>query len=208
MPPDRLDGRDGEVWRAYVGGATQERIAAEHGITQQRVSQVLAEVRATIPDGTRVDAALLAAERTDALLAAVWPAAMGGDTRAVLAALKVLERNARAMGTDAQEPLRVTLERHLDDEGQLVADALGAALDALVLTEEQRIAALAAAQARLLGADPPAVVPSAPVGPSADDVRRARLEDDFRAFCEAEGVDPDEDDDDGEDGQEDGDGDR
>ncbi|SBT91390.1 hypothetical protein GA0115233_103022 [Streptomyces sp. DI166] len=72
---ERLDGRDGAIWSAYVGGATQEAIAAEHGISQQRVSQVLAEVRDSIGDGARMDAALLAAERADALLAVGRPPA-------------------------------------------------------------------------------------------------------------------------------------
>jgi hypothetical protein len=44
------------------------------------------------------------------------------------------------------------LERRLDLEGDLVASALGAALDAVELTHEQRVAALEAAQGRLLEA--------------------------------------------------------
>jgi hypothetical protein len=44
------------------------------------------------------------------------------------------------------------LERRLDLEGELVANALGAALDALDLPHEQRVAALEAAQGRLLEA--------------------------------------------------------
>jgi hypothetical protein len=46
----------------------------------------------------------------------------------------------------------VALERRLDLEGELVASALGAALDVLELTHEQRVAALEAAQGRLLEA--------------------------------------------------------
>jgi hypothetical protein len=46
----------------------------------------------------------------------------------------------------------VALERRLDLEGELVAAALGAALDAIELTHEQRVAALEAAQGRLLEA--------------------------------------------------------
>lgn len=46
----------------------------------------------------------------------------------------------------------VALERRLDLEGELVAAALGAALDALDLQPEQRMAALGAAQQHLLGA--------------------------------------------------------
>lgn len=46
----------------------------------------------------------------------------------------------------------VALERRLDLEGELVAAALGAALDAIDLSHEQRVAALGAAQQHLLGA--------------------------------------------------------
>lgn len=156
----RLDERDREIWQQYVGGWTQARLAAEYGISQQRVSQILDEVRVTVPDGVRTDAALLARERADALLAAVWPAAMEGDTKAVHAALKVLERQARALGTDAVEPIAVTLERRTDLEGDVVADALAAALDVLQLDEPRRQLAVQAALARLSGEEPPTPLPS------------------------------------------------
>lgn len=189
----RLDGRAGQIWRAYVGGATQEAIAAEHGVSQQRISQVLAEVRESIGDVARMDAALLAQERADALLAAVWPAAMGGDPRAVGAALRVLERLAKAAGTDAVEPLRVTLERRLDLEGELVGVALGAALDAVPeLSHEQRVAALTAAQAKLLGEDPPAPVSVSPELEEPTDTEQAKREAEFRRMMAADGVDADQ----------------
>ncbi|MCZ4515692.1 hypothetical protein O3Q52_47820 [Streptomyces sp. ActVer] len=164
---ERLDGRDGKIWTAYVGGATQEAIAAEHGISQQRVSQVLAEVRDTIGDEARADAALLAQERADALLAAVWPIAMGGDTRAVLAALRVLERQAKALGTDAVEPLKIALEQRLELEADVAGKALTAALDALGLDEERRVLALRAMQASLLGEELP--TPAPPPAPTVED---------------------------------------
>lgn len=196
----RLDGRAGAIWSAYVSGASQESIAAEHGISQQRVSQVLAEVREGIGDGARLDAALLAQERTDALLAAVWPAAMQGEPKAVGAALRVLERMAKATGSDAVEPLRVTLERRLDLEGDLVATALGAALDAAPeLSHETRVAMLSAAQCVLLGEDPPVPV----TAPSVEEPK-PDLMDDFRRFAEQEGFDPDEDQDDEDEDDDDG----
>ena len=37
---DRLAGRDGVIWKAYVSGATQEAIANEHGISRERVRQI------------------------------------------------------------------------------------------------------------------------------------------------------------------------
>lgn len=45
----RLAGRNGEIWRAYCRGATQAALAEEFGISQQRVSQIIAEVRDSIP---------------------------------------------------------------------------------------------------------------------------------------------------------------
>jgi hypothetical protein len=52
----RLDGRNGEIWRAYCSGATQEALADEYGISQPRVSEIIAQVRASIPP-TDIDAA-------------------------------------------------------------------------------------------------------------------------------------------------------
>lgn len=162
---ERLDGRDGKIWTAYVGGVTQETIAAEHGISQQRVSQVLAEVRESLSEAERMDAALLAHERAHALLAAVWPGAMAGDTKAVHAALKVLERQAKALGTDATEPLQITLGRRLDLEGEVIASSLRAAFDALELSPEQQAWAAYAASAALYrsaGEEPPMPPPPPP----------------------------------------------
>lgn len=188
---ERLEGRDGKIWSSYVGGMSQDAIAVEHGISQQRVSQVLAEVRESIGGAERIDAALLAQERAHALLAAVWPAALSGDTKAVHAALKVLERQARALGTDATEPLKVTFERHLDDQGALIAEALGAALNVLGLSQDQRELAGRAAQAALLGEELPAPA-STTVGTSSAVVDpRAGMEARLRERLADEDVDVD-----------------
>ncbi|GGK65487.1 hypothetical protein [Streptomyces flaveus] len=189
--PERLEGRNGRIWRAYILGATQEAIAAEHDISRQRVGQVLEEIRSSIPAADRADAALVDLERLDVLLSGVMPAAIAGDTQAARAVLAILERRAKMLRLDLEEPLRVTLERRLDLEGALIGEALGAALDAVPqLSHEQRVAALTAAQAKLLGEEPPAPAAPAPVEESKPD-----LMDDYRKFCEAEGIDPDEDDD-------------
>lgn len=145
--PERLGGRNGDVWRAYLLGRTQESIAEEYGISQQRVSQIISEVRESIPEVNRVAAALLDLERMDLLLSATMPPALAGDVKATAAVLRILERRARALGTDTQQPLEVVLDARLDVVGQLVADALSAALDAVPgLSQEQRIAALSKAQ--------------------------------------------------------------
>lgn len=150
----RLDGRNGAIWRAYLHGHTQEAIAARYHLSQPRVSQIINAVRDEIPDSVRTDAALLDLERLDLVLTGMMPAAEAGDPRAASVVLRILERRAKALGTDAAEPLKVTIERHHDLEGRLVADALTAALDALPLEADQRLAALAAAQQRLLDTAP------------------------------------------------------
>jgi len=46
----RLDGRNGSVWHAYVFmGRTQEDIADQFGISQQRVGQIVKQVQAEMP---------------------------------------------------------------------------------------------------------------------------------------------------------------
>lgn len=47
---ERLEGRNGEIWHRYtVRAQTQEMIAEELGISQERVSQIIREIRAAIP---------------------------------------------------------------------------------------------------------------------------------------------------------------
>lgn len=148
--PERLEGRNGEVWRLYLEGHTQEAIAERFGLTQQRVSQIIEQVRESIPEVARVAAALLDLERLDLLLTGVMPPALDGDPKATAAVLRILERRAKALGTDPSQSLELVLDARMDVVGQLVADALAAAMDAVPgLSEEQRIAALSAAQERL-----------------------------------------------------------
>ena len=49
---DRLAGRAGEIWQAYIRGVTQESLAAKYGISHQRVSQILKDVRDSIEPET------------------------------------------------------------------------------------------------------------------------------------------------------------
>jgi hypothetical protein len=51
-----LEGRSGEVYRKWaIYRWTQERIAAEYGISHQRVSQIIAAVRAALPTTDRAE---------------------------------------------------------------------------------------------------------------------------------------------------------
>ena len=60
----RLEGRNGAIWREYCSGATQEALAEKYEISQTRVSDIVREVRASIPP-TDLDA--LRAQHTEFL---------------------------------------------------------------------------------------------------------------------------------------------
>lgn len=45
----RLEGRNGRIWEDYCAGWTQDHLAAKYGLSQTRVSEIIAQVRASIP---------------------------------------------------------------------------------------------------------------------------------------------------------------
>jgi len=49
LPNPALAGRNGRIWKLYCRGRTQESLAEEFELTQARISQIIAEVRDTIP---------------------------------------------------------------------------------------------------------------------------------------------------------------
>lgn len=49
-----MEGRNGLIWRqCIIDGRTQEDVAEEHGVSQQRISEILGQVRKTIPEQNR-----------------------------------------------------------------------------------------------------------------------------------------------------------
>lgn len=73
----------------------------------------------------------------------------GPKLAAIREARQVRESYRKLVGADAAKQLDVAIEQRIDLDSELVADALAAALNALDLSEEQRAAALGAAQQRL-----------------------------------------------------------
>lgn len=210
----RLDGRDGVVWREYLSGRKQADIADDFGLSQQRVSQIIAEVRAMVGDRDRSVMAVMDMERLTFLMDAQMPAAMKGDVGASRVVLAALARRAKMLGLDAAEPLRVTFERHLETENEVIGEAVSEVVNSLVDVfvgsaapergVEVRDYALRLLQWKLLqvGEQDPGPRPVAPalagVVPEPSEPERDLVAD-YRAFCAAEGVDPDEDLDDEED---------
>jgi len=58
----RLMGRNGEIWRKYCRGMTQEELGDIYGISQQRVAAIISNVGDSIP---QADRAKLIAEEVD-----------------------------------------------------------------------------------------------------------------------------------------------
>jgi transcriptional regulator with XRE-family HTH domain len=50
-----LNGRNGQIWKFYCRGLNQEALAAKFGLTQQRISQIVNEVRNSIPQEERAE---------------------------------------------------------------------------------------------------------------------------------------------------------
>lgn len=78
----------------------------------------------------------------------------GPKLAAIDRARQIRESYRKLVGADAPKQLDVALEQRIDLDSELVADALAAALDAIDASEEQRTAALEAAQQKLLDAAP------------------------------------------------------
>lgn len=53
MATSRLKGRNGHIWRDYCRGMTQEALGEKYKLSQARISEIVAEVRDSIPDQTR-----------------------------------------------------------------------------------------------------------------------------------------------------------
>lgn len=145
----RLEGRDGDIWRQYAHGATQETLAARYGISQQRVGQIIREVGAAIPEEDLADRrrraldalgdlGRMALEIADLEPTQAWSQGrpmvnddgtpiMDYSTRlsALDRVLKIGERQARLLGLDAAQKVDLAVSE------QAAAQAQAAAAEAL-----------------------------------------------------------------------------
>jgi hypothetical protein len=68
---DRLSGRNGDIWRDYIRGATQEALAEKYKLSRTRISQIITQVRDAIPERTRTELIQREVEFLDRLSAEV-----------------------------------------------------------------------------------------------------------------------------------------
>jgi hypothetical protein len=140
-----MEGRNGQIYREYLLGSTQEAIAAKHGIGQQRVSEIVLAVRAGIPETDLAEAKvkhldvmdLLADTMAELMEAPLPPAYSNGrpiydedgtmvrDFGPRMAAadrlVKINERVAKVLGLDAPVKADVTVSEQADRVAEAAA---------------------------------------------------------------------------------------
>jgi DNA-binding CsgD family transcriptional regulator len=150
----RLAGRNGEIWQRYLQGQTQERIAQEYGLSREYVNQIIRKVRDSIPEQTRQEIIArevdfldkLRDEVTEMFNAPMPPAfdrdgnpLVDPDTGKVVrdtaprmnilgGLVKLIERHAKMLGTDAATKLDATITADEDTAAKALAAQAAARL--------------------------------------------------------------------------------
>lgn len=122
--PNELDGvasrlalRNEAIWRSYCNMARQVDIAAQYGLSQQQVSDIIAGIRASIPEEDKDERRLRYTEQLDwitaelAVLAAAAPLPAYSNGRPILMADGVTIGEDHSHRVTAMKELRATQER-------------------------------------------------------------------------------------------------
>lgn len=130
---DRLAGRNGAIWQAYIRGATQESIARKFKISQQRVSDVIKQVRDNLPEETKNEIVTREVEllylTRESVVELMEQARAGGEPKILLDAVdrlvRIGERQARLLGLDAATKVEANVTA--DESAATIALAADAA---------------------------------------------------------------------------------
>lgn len=188
--------QDEQILRLRCAGLSLRAIGARVGLSHTAVANRITEALAELVTPAAEEFRQLEAARLEDLSRAAYEVLDEADTgelklRAVDRLTKLSESRRKLWGLDATEPLRVSLERRNDMEGDLVGEAVAAVVSVLQLDEERRVLALRAAEAALLGEPLPEAPASAVEEPEVDP-ERAKREREFRELMARDGVDADE----------------
>lgn len=177
-------GQDEEILRLRCAGLSLRAIGERVGLSHQTVSNRIEEAIRELVDPRAEEWRALETARLDDLTRRAYEVLDGAESDEVkLKAVAQLERlsasRRKLWALDMPMPLAVSLERRLDVEGDVVADAVAAVVEVLGLDEERRVLALQAAVARLSGEPLPVPAPAAavveePVDPQAGMEQRLR----------------------------------
>jgi predicted transcriptional regulator len=118
-----LAGENGRVWEMYVrDGLTQREISNELGISQQRVSQIVAAVREGMPPVMREQIVLDRVNQLRELMQPFIRATLLGDNISARTLMKMLDREARYLGLDAPISLRAAIGALGDEPTRYILD--------------------------------------------------------------------------------------
>lgn len=124
--------------------------SAQHAITDWRRAKAQSRVELT----TSVEEARwLEVDRLDRLMAAMWPKALAGDTKAADTAHRLIMSRCEVLGLKA--PTQIQLSARMELESTIVAEVIIAVIDSLGLEPSQRVVAFDVAQKRLALASGP-----------------------------------------------------
>lgn len=173
--------QDEEILRLRCAGLSLRAIAAQVGLSHQGVADRIEAAIRELVDPRAEEWRALETARLDDLTRRAYDVLDGAESgETALRAIAQLERlsasRRKLWALDMPQPIDVALSRRLDVEGEVVVDALTAALEVLQLGEEQRQLAVRAAVARLSGEELPAPLPvvEVPVDPRVGMEQRLR----------------------------------
>jgi DNA-binding transcriptional MerR regulator len=196
--PHRAE-QDEQILRLRCAGLSLRAIGARVGLSHQGVSDRITAALAELVTPVAEEYRQLEAARLDDLTRAAYQVLGAAETqdlklKAIDRLTKLSESRRKLWALDMPQPIDVALSRRLDVEGDVVADAVAAALEVLGLDEERRMLALRAAVARLSGEELPAPVSAiADTTAAVDDGQavRAGMEARLRDLVADEGIDVD-----------------
>lgn len=154
--------QDEEILRLRCAGlslrAIGERVGLSHQGVSDRITDAIRELVSPVAEEWRA----LETARLDDLTRRAYVVLDGAESgETALKAIAQVERlsvsRRKLWALDMPQPIDVALSRRLDVEGDVVADAVAAALDVLGLDEGRRQLAVRAAVARLSGEPLPEV---------------------------------------------------
>lgn len=98
----RLTERNQAIWDGYtIQGKTLVELAAEYGVSNQRISQIIRDIRESLPPEDRQMVVDRRVAQIGAVVKALVPQALTGDRDAVASLEKMMAREAKYLGLDA-----------------------------------------------------------------------------------------------------------
>ena len=157
--------QDEQILRLRCSGLSLRAIGERVGLSHTAVANRIEDAIRELVDPQAEQWRALETARLDDLTRRAYEVLDGAESDEVkLKAVAQLERlsasRRKLWALDMPTPVDVVLSRRLDVEGDVVADAVAAALEVLGLDEERRVLALQAAVARLSGEELPAAMPA------------------------------------------------